>query len=163
MGGSAFFHAADIFGRNGWGEGGEEVFAVAHFGFSDDLGENTADGEVEAAAVVACNPLGELQEVGGQSGLLVEECEDGAYAAHLGLLADGEDGTGDGALPERDADAVAGLEGVAPEVGDAVVEDVSGGVVELDFCEESAWPFEFERGFGVGLAGFLARHGLIDG
>ncbi len=66
-------------------------------------------------------------------------------------------------MAERDADAVAGLEGFAPEVGDAIVEDVSGGVIELDFCEESAWPFEFERCFGVGFAGFLARHGMIDG
>lgn len=89
MGGSAFFHAADVFGRNGWGEGCEEVFAVAHFGFSDDLGENAADGEVEAAAVVSCDPLSELQEVGGESGLLVEEGEDGSYAAYLGLFADG--------------------------------------------------------------------------
>jgi len=134
------------------------VFAVAHLGFPDDLRENAADGEVEAAAVVGGDPLGEAQEIWREGGFLIEEGEDGANAAHIGFLEDGEDGPSDGAMPERDANAVTWFERIAPRVGDAVVEDVTGCVIELDFCKEAARSFEFKRRFGEGIAGFLAGH-----
>lgn len=97
--------------------------------------------------------------MGCERGFLVQKCDDRPDAAHVCLVSDREDGTCDRSLAQGDANTMPGLEGVAPEVGDAIVEGVARGVIELNFCEETARPFEFERGFGVRFAGFPAGHG----
>lgn len=162
MGWRAFFEGLDLLGIERIREGCEQVFAVAHFGLPDDLGEDASDGEVETAAVVVGDPLCEAQEVWGERGLLIEYGKDGTDAPHVGLLKNGEDRSGHGSLADGDSDPVTRLEGVAPNLRDAVVEDISGSVIELDFCKKAAWPLEFERGFEVWPAGFLAGHEVRD-
>ncbi len=136
----------------------EEMFSMTELRLADDLWKDPSDCEIEAAAVVIRDPLGQVKQVWGEGRSLVEESEDGSDAANVGVLHDGENGSRDGAVAEGNADAVSWAQIVAPSVWDSVVEQIASGIIELDFCEKTAWPFEFERDVLRVATGFLAGH-----
>jgi len=114
--GGEFFLGGCLFDEGGAGGFGGPFFTT------DGGGDEGADDLFEGGAVVGGDPLGELEEFGGDEGFGVDEVGEVAEGeVALGFFGDAEDGAGGGAIAEGDADAAAGEDGEV--FRDGVVKD----------------------------------------